>query len=189
MSFNEAGISKSLVLFGDSLLARMGIDTISNLEILLEDAIVYNCAAGGMTSNDGAKRADFIAKLQPDDVVLSFGTNDCAPWKVQVSKEDFRKNLLSIIHSFSGSRVIIFPCPPAYDPNDLSGTKEFNAICEQYNEIIFDIAKSTSSEYINSPKIYGDLLKNGTNYHEEDGIHLNEKGYEVLVLELSKIIT
>lgn len=55
--------TKSIVLFGDSLLGRFGKALIGKLEEAVKDITVYNCAAGGLNTEDGIRRADFIAKL------------------------------------------------------------------------------------------------------------------------------
>ena len=93
---------KSVVLFGDSLLGRFGKGLMDKLEEEVGNTIVYNCAAGGLNTEDGIKRADFIAKLKPDFVTFSFGANDCMPWKKQVPEKDFEKNYDAIIKEFSG---------------------------------------------------------------------------------------
>lgn len=116
---------KSIVLFGDSLFGRFGRDYILQLEGAVKDSTVYNCAAGGFNTFDGLKRADFIAKLKTDYVCISFGANDCNPFKGQpVALEKFAQNLTSMIQSFTGSKIILFPCPPVYDPNDPVETKK-----------------------------------------------------------------
>lgn len=180
---------KSVVLFGDSLFGRFGRDYILKLENAVKNITVYNCAAGGFDTRDGIKRADYIAKLKADYVCLSFGANDCSPLKGQpVSIEDFENNLLSIIQSFTGSKIILFPCPPVYDPNDLDKSKTFNDILVQYNAKIEDIALSTNSKFIDSETVYGELLDNNEDYHLEDGVHLNNLGYQKLIEELAKLL-
>ena len=178
---------KSIVLFGDSLFGRFGRDYILQLEGAVKDFTVYNCAAGGFNTCDGLKRADFIAKLKADYVCLSFGANDCNPFKGQpVALEEFAQNFKSMIQSFAGSKIVLLPCPPVYDPNDPVETKNFNDILAQYNAVVKDIAKKTNSDCIDSETIYGKLLEKGENYHVKDGLHLNELGYQKLIEELSR---
>lgn len=181
--------TKSIVLFGDSLLGRFGKALIDKLEVVVKDITVYNCAAGGLNTQDGIRRADFIAKLKPDFVIFSFGANDCAPWKKQVPEKDFEKNYDSIIKSFSGSKMIVFPCPPANDPKDTEGTKQFNEILSRYNKIVYSVAKNNGVMLIDSEKVYNALLTSGNDYHEEDGLHLNDNGYAVFIKEVSALIS
>lgn len=180
---------KSVILFGDSLFGRFGRDYILQLEEAIENVTVHNCAAGGFNTRDGLKRAGFIAQLKADYICLSFGANDCSPFKGQpVALEEFAQNLVFIIKSFVGSKVILFPCPPVYDPGDPVETKNFNDILVQYNTVIKNIAKETNTGLIDSENVYGELLEKGENYHIEDGLHLNDVGYKKLVEQLAKLI-
>lgn len=180
---------KNIILFGDSLFGRFGRDYITQLEEAVKDITVYNCAAGGFDTRDGIKRADFIAQLKADYVCLSFGVNDSNPFKGQpVPLEEFIQKFTSIVQSFSSSKIILFPCPPVYDPKDPEGTKSFNDILNKYNEAIKDIAIKTDSEIIDSETVYGQLLKQGENYHLEDGLHLNDLGYQKLIESLARLI-
>lgn len=90
---------------------------------------------------------------------------------------------------FSGSKVIVFPCPPANDPKDPNGTKQFNETLSRYNKIVYAVAKDNRAMLIDSEKIYGALLASGSNYHEEDGLHLNDNGYAVFIKEVAALIS
>lgn len=180
---------RSIVLFGDSLFGRFGRDYVLQLEEAIQNVTVYNCATGGFNTRDGLKRADFIAQLQADYVCLSFGSNDASPAKGQpVPLEEFAQNLVSIIKSFTGSKIILFPCPPVYDPNDPMETKKFNDVLVEYNAAIKNIAKELSVDFIDSEAVYGKLLEKGEIYHLEDGLHLNNVGYQRLIDEFTRLI-
>lgn len=180
---------KSVVLFGDSLFGRFGRSYILQLEEVVEHIIVYNCAAGGLNTRDGILRANFIGKLKADYVCLSFGANDSSSFNGQpVPLAEFTQNFVSIIQSFIGSKIILFPCPPVYDPNNPVETKKFNDVLSQYNSVIKDTAVKTNSSFIDSATIYGELLEKGDNYHTEDGLHLDDFGYQKLIAELAKLI-
>ena len=172
---------KSLVLFGDSLFGKCGKKDLAKFEKILRDTIVYNCAAGGQNSIDGVRQADFIAKLKADYVCLSLGANDSSlDIKKNVPINCFKKNILSIIKSFKKSKIIYFLCPPALDKNDLKGTEEFNQTLEKYNDVIRQICKDNNVNVVDSDKIFGKLLKEDKNYHLEDGIHMNDLGFETM---------
>lgn len=178
---------KSLVLFGDSLLGRFGKDLINQLESKLNDTVVYNCAAGGQTTNDGVKRAPFIAKLEPDYVFISFGANDAAPWKAQTDINKFRDNFNEILDAFSKPQIIVLVCPEADEALD-SQNKDFNISLKEYNQVINEICERRAIATVSSD-IYGKTLKNGNDYHFGDGLHLNQHGYEAVIDELIHIIT
>lgn len=180
---------KSIVLFGDSLLSRMGRVNIHQLENNVDGLIVCNCAIGGINTRDAIKRMNLIAKIKPEYVCLSFGVNDGYPFHAEkVPIEEFVNNLISIIKVFDKSKIILFPCPPGYDANDPAGTKKFNDAMQEYNLKIKEVTQQTGARYIDSDLIYGKLAESNQNYHIEDGLHLNDLGYEILVAELSKII-
>lgn len=177
---------KHIILFGDSLFSRMTRNYILQLESLLGDVMVHNCATGGFDTRDGKKRADFIATLHADYVCLSFGANDAGPFSGHpVPLEEFEKNLISIITSFKGSNIILFPCPPVNDPNDVVGTKEYNELLTVYNNTIITVAQKMHVQCIDSVTVYGRLMQAGENYHIEDGLHLNDVGYQMLLHELT----
>ena len=179
---------KSIVLFGDSHLGHFGWRWMSKLETELKNSIVYNCAAGGLNTRDGIRQAPFISKLKPDYVVLSFGGNDAATWKDGVPIKEFKSNYNQITERFRGSKIILFLPPPANDLKDVKGTRRYNESLSEYNELIREISKKRETGLIDSEKIYGKLLDRGKNYHEEDGVHLNDAGYEILIKELVKQI-
>ena len=179
---------KSVVLFGDSHLGHFGWRWMSKLETELKNFIVYNCAAGGLNTRDGMKQAPFISKLKPDYVILSFGGNDAATWKDGVPIKEFEFNYSQITERFRDSKIILFLPPPANDLKDAKGTRRYNESLSEYNELIREISKKRETGLIDSEKIYGKLLDRGKNYHEEDGVHLNDAGYKILIKELVKQI-
>ena len=171
------------------MFGRFGRKHILGMEEALKDAVVYNCAAGGFDTRDGLKRAAFTAKLKADYVCLSFGANDSNPFKGRpVPIAEFVDNYREIVGAFSGSRVIIFPCPPVRDFNDLKEAENFNAELVAYNAAIKILAEKTGVIWIDSQKIYGKSLAKGENYHIEDGLHLNDLGYRILIREFKKSI-
>lgn len=176
---------KHIVLFGDSMFGRFGRDYVLKLENALGGMLVHNCATGGFDTRDGLKHAAFIARLRPAYICLSFGANDCNPAKGQpVPLIEFQKNLDLIIETFAGSKIILFPCPPVYDPNDPVGTQEFNELLKVYNGVVYKMAVQKQVDCIDSMSIYGDLLIENRAYHTEDGLHLNGLGYNKLIEEL-----
>jgi len=172
------------------LFGQFGRKPITALEKAVPGIVVYNCAAGGLNSTESLVRAPLISKMEADYICISLGANDCSQAEEvkYVPIEKFRSNLFSIIDIFRKSRIVLFPCPPLYDPNDLVGTEEYNDLLDPYNKVIADIASEKNATCIDSKTIYGNLLKENKDYHKEDGIHLNEFGYEVLVKELTRLL-
>ncbi len=173
---------KSLILFGDSHLGRFSRRWMKMVEENVKDTVVYNCAAGGQYTSDGVKQAPLISKLKPDYVVISFGGNDSSRPK-QITPKMFEENMISIIDSFKGSKIILLPCPPGFD-EDPKELERWNKQITPYNEVLKKVAKNKKVNIIDSEEIYRPLLERGENYHEEGGIHMNDLGYETLTKEI-----
>lgn len=180
--------NKSIILFGDSLLGRFSTSLVSKLEKAISEYTVYNFATGGLNTKGGVNQAPFIAKTSPDYIVLSFGSNDSAPWKQQIDKETFKQNLISIIESFKGSKIIFFTCPPASENTNNGKFKEFNVLVCEYNKIIKELRNIYNIEVIDSDKVFTEIYSGKDDYHKEDGIHLNADGYDVLIDEIVGIV-
>lgn len=178
---------KKLVLFGDSLLANFDKDLVSKLEEQLKDYDIYNCAVSGWDTNDGMKKSLYISCLKPDVVVIGFGTNDAAPWK-QVSLEQFTKNVNTILDNFNSSKIVFFLPPPVNEEEEEKREKRTNKVMKQYHDAARQISLGKGAEVLDSWSIFMSFLKQGREYHLEDGIHLNDFGYEVFTESLVKII-
>ncbi len=174
-----------VLLFGDSLLKNLSKPWLVKLEEAIPGADVYNCSVGGWDTVDGVKKAPYIAKLKPDVVVLGFGTNDAALWK-KVELDQYQMNLSKILGEFSGSRIIYFLPPPVDETKMEAGYVRTNDEITKYVNAAKEILDQASMSYINSPKIFGQLIEEGKDYHIEDGVHFNELGLQTLVDEIAK---
>jgi lysophospholipase L1-like esterase len=179
----------TLVLYGDSLLAEVGKDRISMFEETLAGYDVYNCAVGGWDTNDCLKKAPYIAKLEPDVIVISLGTNDSASWK-HVPLEVFAGNLRKIAEVFHGSKVIYFLPPPVNETDTkTSGWPRSNDVLKQYHDAAKSVCQEQTIAYIDSFAVFMPLLDAGKEYHAEDGVHLTDTAYQTIAAELVKIIS
>ncbi len=177
-----------VVLFGDSLLALVYKPLIQELESKVPGSDVYNCAVGGWDTDDGVIKAPYIASLNPDAVVISLGTNDSAPWK-QVPIERFRSNLVSILKSFTDSRIVFFLPPPVNEAKQREGRQRTNILTRQYADAAKEVCVATGSvALIESWEMFSPLLENGPDYHTEDGVHLNDYGNSLLITHLAHVL-
>lgn len=172
-----------IILFGDSLLARLNKDRLAEFEQAVEGSEIYNCAVSGWNTDDGVKKAPYIAQLRPDTVIISFGMNDAASWK-KVELDTFRDNFQQILTYFAGSRIILFPPPPVNEPKETGNEKRTNEALRQYAEVVESYCTKDTVQLLDSWNIYEPLLKNMTDYHEDDGVHLNVTGYKILIEKL-----
>lgn len=181
-------MSQKLVLFGDSLFARCS----KHLMLLLEARLyahydAYNCAVGGWDSSDIVKKAPYIATLKPEVVVISVGTNDASPWK-QVELADFEANIKQILQAFNGSKVIFFLPPPVHAASLPAGKEISNQDVKQYHDAAKAIVEKAGAGFINSWEIFMPLQEKGESYHIDDGVHLNDRGYDLLFTAIKEVI-
>jgi lysophospholipase L1-like esterase len=181
---------KHILLFGDSLFARMGKTHIEIMEKDLSNYSFHNIAIGGINSRDAIKQANFFKTLTPEIICISLGTNDCNPYASNpIPLVEFRENIEEIVSLFSNSMIIFFPLPPVFDAQEIIESENFNILLETYNEVLYKLSKENKRiAIISSKEIFGNLLKDNKNYHESDGLHLNTFGYEILCEEIVRII-
>jgi lysophospholipase L1-like esterase len=181
----DAPRTKAVMLFGDSMLARFTKPRIRHLERELGGAAtVYNCAAGGWDSSDGAARAGLLGQVGWAAVVLSFGANDCAPWK-RVPIDRFAANLATVADAFAGARLVAF-LPPVIQEIEKPGLgSRSNRELGEYREILQSVVGADAC--LDTDRI----LATGAGAHglEPDGLHLTDDSYTLLIPILAQVIS
>ncbi len=175
-----------LVLFGDSLINNFNKPICQEIE-KGADVDVYNCAVGGWDTNDGVAKAPYITELHPNIVLYSFGTNDAAPWK-QVDIETYKSNLEVIFKTFKDAEKIFFLPPPVNEEKQPENLKRLNSVIKDYYQVARDLCLSNSVKVIDSWMVFKPMLDSGQDYHDEDGVHFNDLGYQVLIGEIVKVL-
>lgn len=173
----------NMVLYGDSFLGRFGKDLIDQLEHELDNFTVYNCAAGGWNTSDLVNRAQYISRLRPEYVVLSFGANDVAPWKNVITLDVFADNVEKILSSFSGTKIIMLKCPDV-DLHDKEQMNEFNSSLKTYYHSVENMFESVGVRVIETNILFEGLDE----YHEDDGVHVNKLGYDKIIQKMSELV-
>jgi lysophospholipase L1-like esterase len=176
-----------IVLFGDSLFGQFGKERILKLEQAIPGADVYNCAAGGWDSNDCVKKAPFIAKLKADVMILSLGTNDASSWKL-VELNNFKENIPKILDSFASSKIIFFLPPPSDESKHAPDRARKNETTKQYYDAAKKICEERGVLTINSWDIFSPMLERHEAYHVDDGTHLKENAYDIVIAETAKLL-
>jgi lysophospholipase L1-like esterase len=176
--------TKCVTLFGDSMLARFTKPRIQHLEDELGGAAtVYNCAAGGWDSSDGAARAALLGRIGWDTVVLSFGGNDCAPWK-RVTTDRFAANMAMIAEAFAGARLVAF-LPPVIEEIEKPGLgSRSNRELDEYREILRSVVGADAC--LDTDRILA--TDAGDRGLEPDGLHLTGESYTLLIPVLARVI-
>jgi lysophospholipase L1-like esterase len=176
--------TRPVMLFGDSMLARFTKPRIRHLERELRGAAtVYNCAAGGWDSGDGAARASHLGRLDWAVVVLSFGANDCAPWK-RVAIDRFTTNIETIVRAFDGAHLVAF-LPPVIQEIDQPGRGcRRNHELDGYRDVLR--AAVGAGACLETARILGaGAAGRGL---EADGLHLTDDSYARLMPALGQVI-
>jgi lysophospholipase L1-like esterase len=181
ISLEGTYVSGNLALFGDSMLGRFTKPRVQQLEHELGDGtVVFNCATGGWDSRDGALRAPMLGRLDWSTVVLSFGGNDCAPWK-HVPIEEFITNIAAITAAFQGARLVAFLPPMIREiPRAGLGTrsnKELDAYRDVLRAAVGPHACLDTAEILRGTGL------------EDDGLHLTGESYTRLIPVLAQVIT
>lgn len=171
----------NIVLFGDSFLGRFNKSLIEKLESEVDDATVYNCAAGGWNSSHLAKRAQLIASLNADSVILSLGANDVAPWKEGISKQTFIDNFNEIVTAFDGAKILLLLCPDVR-VESAEQTVEFNTRLAEYYAAISDRASTSGVIVVDTNWVLAELDE----YHEDDGLHVSSPAYDLIITQLAR---
>ncbi|MFC0106323.1 SGNH/GDSL hydrolase family protein [Kibdelosporangium aridum] len=166
-----------VALFGDSMLARFSKPHIQHLERELgTPSTVYNCAAGGWDSSDGAARAAKLGAVEWSVVVLSFGANDCAPWK-HVPIDQFTANIETVISAFGHARVVAFLPPRIQEVFRPGLGMRRNRDLDVYRNVLRAAV---------GPQC---CLEPGSVELEADGLHLTPESYTALIPALAKLIS
>jgi len=179
-----------VVFFGDSITEMYNLD-----KFYPDIDIKYNCGIGGGTSEELLWMVDeAVIKYQPKAVVLMIGINDLGN-TVMLSPRDITFYVKKIIDLIRGNcpdtQILLLstlPCVealrsyhqvPGIRCNDL-----VKMIYELYQEVIID----SKTVLIDIFKDFIDENNEALTAYYQDGLHLNDKGYERLTDIIKPII-
>ncbi|NLK20688.1 MAG: hypothetical protein GX308_01095 [Epulopiscium sp.] len=205
-------IKTTIVGFGDSLTYGYGVPSnigfIERLEKHMPQYFpsiswyIVNSGCNGDTTREGLEKLEKeVLNYNPNVVLVLFGSNDSSMNETQFrTLDEYESNLMKIIKNIKRHNnrtglngcvpipILITP-PPVYE-NVCSPTRNNNRL-RQYGHIVKTIAKDYHCplidffEHMISYGDYVDLLA-------DDGLHLNEKGYDLLYdlifSELTKLV-
>lgn len=180
---------KHLVLYGDSLLARMRRDEVLALEAVLENRyLITNAATSGFDTGESLARASVVAPMPFNYILVSLGTNDAAPWR-NISAQQYAENVKEMVELFEANRVVFFLPPPINESKQQEGPKvRSNVAIKEYSEAAKVVLQDAEAKFIDSFSVYQELIDTGVDYHVEDGVHLNDAAYAILGQQLNVII-
>jgi len=170
------------VLFvGDSHLDAVRGDRLAAFEAAA-DCAVTNLAVGGSGVYDVPTQLTGTPR-GTDVTVLSLGTNDCAPWK-QIAFDDFQDELTKLVATLPGR--LVYLAPPGVDDAKLGADDPSSERVDRYTDAARAIVEKHGGTTLETQQV---LAKLGDDAFVEDGVHLTDAAYELLLAALARTVT
>lgn len=178
--------TKTILFFGDSLTAGMGLDPSEAFPAIIQDKLdslgmnykVINAGLSGETTASGKNRVDWVLNQEVDIFILELGANDGLRG---ISPEETRKNLQEIINTvqekYPDTRILLagMQIPPNMGPDY---TREFRRIFPE-------LAEENDVKLI--PFLLKDVAGN-PELNQQDGIHPTAEGHKILSENVWKVL-
>ncbi|WP_168929611.1 SGNH/GDSL hydrolase family protein [Nocardioides sp. GY 10127] len=159
---------------GDSHLERLGVK--GEQVGVAAGALVVNAARGGALAADLAAQVR-SQSITPDDVVVvSVGTNDAAP-AAATPREAFRTHLAAVVDLVRARRWV-YLAPPGVVPGAPGAQGRTNAAISWYSQTAEQVFVARRGAVVDTRDLLEDL---GDDAFEDDGLHLTERAYDVLL--------
>lgn len=179
-------MDKEVILFtGDSLTDRYNLSKFYSYQGRL---IINSGISGYKTTNVISRHRNMIEQYQPDKMFLLIGINDL---NKGASDDEVIENIETIIVMTQGrspkTKIYIESIYPVNTEIRKSGFKDNDTI-KAVNKRIKRLCETYNCEYID---MYDELIDSKNNLIKEytdDGLHVNDKGYEVITSILKKYI-
>jgi lysophospholipase L1-like esterase len=206
MSINHKKKKKRIVFFGDSITEqgdqRIGFISIIKDFIRAKDEEekydVFGAGIGGNKVADLLQRVDKDVLARGADVVVIFvGVNDA--WHKRLigritPYDEFERDYKALIKKLTEAEIKIIVCTPAVIGEKARGTNELDEELENYCAIIHSIAEDDKLTLVDLRKSF--LAYNIENNSEDrgahiltmDGVHLNDKGNELVAREIWNVL-
>ena len=180
----SAGQEQKVLMIGDSLTAGLGLSRDQSIPVRLEAALkgqginarIINAGVSGDTSAGGRSRLQWALSEKPDVVVIELGANDGLRG---LDPQATLENLDAMIADAkrSGTRILLagMKAPP-----NLGG--EYGG---EFNRIFPSLASKHSVALL---PFFLEGVAAVPELNQDDGIHPNEKGVDVIVQNLLPLI-
>ena len=185
----KIALEGGVIFFGDS------ITEMYNIEHYQDISIKYNCGVGGATSNELLWICDeAVIKYQPKVVVMMIGINDLGN-TVMLSPKEIAVNIKNIIDLIRGNcpqtQILLLSTLPCVE--SLRSYHQVPGIrCNDLVEMIYqqcqDIIIDPKTRFVSIFEEFIDENKEALIEYYQDGLHLNELGYEKLTRLIKPII-
>ena len=170
----------TLLLYGDSLLAGLGLDAADGFEGQLRAALaasgrevnVVNASVSGDTTAGGLERLAWTLSDRPDAVILGLGANDMLRG---LSPETARDNLSAILEQLAASDV----------PTLLLGMKADRGLGAEYVQVFDGLYPAVAEAHgVLLYPFYLEAIGLDPQFYQPDGIHPNAEGVRRIVADL-----
>jgi len=206
VSFTGMQQKQRIVFFGDSI-TQAGVQPTGYITVL-GDMIKqkglqnqYELTGAGIGGNKVydlyLRMDDDVLAKNPTTVVIWVGVNDVWHKKTAGTGTDapkFEQFYNAIIKKLQAKNIKVVLCTPASIGEKTDFTNELDGDLNKYAAIIRDIAKKNNCELIDLRKVFlAYNLANNTENKEKgvltvDGVHLNEKGNQLVAEEMMKTL-
>lgn len=198
---------KKVIFFGDSITegAIQPGGFILKMDSMLEKKNIkmnYELIGSGVSSNkiyDLYLRLDEdVINKNPDVVVIFIGVNDV--WHKRIlgtgtDADKFEKFYTATLQKLKDKNIQVVICTPAVIGEKTDLTNELDGDLNKYSAIIRSLAAKNNLSLIDLRKIFIEYnLKHNVENKEKgiltkDGVHLNNKGNQVVADEMWKVIS
>lgn len=186
LMFQAGNSTKTILFYGDSLTAGLGLTTEEAFPALVEKKFkqqgkpckVINAGLSGETSAGGLSRLEWVLRQPVDVFVLELGANDGLRG---LPIEQTQKNLQAIIDKvkakYPKAKIVIagMMVPPNMGPDYTS----------KFRKIFPELAKKNNATLI--PFLLQDVAGN-EKLNQADGIHPNVEGHKIVAENVFKIV-
>lgn len=173
-----------IVMIGDSMIAYM------NIKKYFPNQSVMNQGIAGDTTEGLLNRLTYVKRVKPKKIIISIGSNDL----VLLNKEpiDIAKSIeiiyVKLKEDNPNTNVFLCNITPINDQLEISNkTYIFNRKNEDIDKINKNLENRFSKKIIID--VYSSLIDSNNQLEEAyttDGIHLNEKGYDIFTTTLKE---
>lgn len=165
---------RTLMLYGDSLMAGLGLSAEDGFAGQLQAAIgdevtIVNASVSGDTSADGLARLDWSMSERPDAVILELGANDMLQG---LSVDAMRDNLTAILQRFKDENIPVLLAGMRASPSLGS------AYVRAYETVFPDLAAQFGTDFY--PFFLEGVVANAS-LNQTDGMHPNAQGVRHIV--------
>jgi len=183
--FEKIEPPKDVVLVGDSMVAYLNPSLYNLLDITLQ-------GIAGDTTKGVKERLNLIYRLNPKKVILSIGSNDLVI--LNETPKKVAENILSLAYEIekeTHAKVYVLSMTPVIRDHDISNPLYISTRTNEMLEEINNMLSQTLNHDV-FIDLYHDLIDENDNLNPSfstDGIHLNQKGYEIYTKYIKDILS